>query len=47
MDNLQYTLGLIGFIFGTAALYKITKLEKELKDNNIISDQTTPSKGDK
>lgn len=30
------TLGLVGFIFGIAALAKITKLVKELKDKGIL-----------
>jgi len=47
MDNIQYTFGLIGFIFGMAALHRVIKLEKELKDNNIISDQSKTSQGDK
>jgi hypothetical protein len=47
MDNIHNTFSIIGFIFGMAAFYKVTKLEKELKDKNIISDQTKQSKGDK
>jgi hypothetical protein len=47
MDNIQYTFALIGFIFGMAALHKVIKLEKELKNKNIISDESKPSKGDK
>ena len=47
MDNIQYTFSLIGFIFGMSALHRVIKLEKELKDKNIISDQSKPSKGDK
>jgi hypothetical protein len=47
MDNIQYTFGIFGFFFGMVALYKVTKLEKELKDKNIISGQTKPSTGDK
>lgn len=47
MDNIQYTFGIIGFFFGMVALHKVTKLEKELKDKNIIGGQTNPSKGDK
>jgi hypothetical protein len=46
MDNIQYTFSIIGFFFGMVALHKVTKLEKELKDNNIISSQTKPSKGE-
>jgi len=47
MDNIQFTFGLIGFIFGMAALHRVIKLEKELKDKNIISEQTNEPKGDK
>ncbi len=47
MDNIIYTFALFGFIFGMAAFHKVIKLEKELKDKNIISDETKPLKGDK
>ncbi len=29
-------LGIIGFIFGLAALYRVNKLEKVLKENGVI-----------
>jgi len=47
MDNIQYTFALFGFIFGMAAFHKVIKLEKELKNKNIISDENIPSQGDK
>jgi hypothetical protein len=30
------TIGIIGFIFGLAALYRVVKLEKVLKENGVI-----------
>ena len=30
------TFGIIGFIFGIVALAKVIKLEKHLKDNNVL-----------
>jgi len=47
MDNIQYTFGLFGFIFGMAALHRVIKLENQLKENNIIINKTKPSQGDK
>ena len=29
-------LGIMGFIFGTAALYKILLLEKQLKESGVL-----------
>jgi hypothetical protein len=29
-------LGIMGFIFGTAALYKILSLEKQLKESGVL-----------
>ncbi len=31
--------GLLGFIFGMAALAKVTKLEKQLKDRKLIDQE--------
>jgi len=34
--------GIIGMIFGLAALYRIVKLEKALKEKNILSEDYNP-----
>ena len=47
MESMQYTFSIIGFIFGMAALHKVIKLEKELKDKNILIDKNEQSQGDK
>ena len=47
MDNMHVTFSIMGFIFGVVALHKVIKLEKELKDNNILVDKNDPNKGNK
>jgi hypothetical protein len=36
--------GIIGMIFGLAALYRVIKLEKSLKEKNILSEDYNPNK---
>lgn len=44
---MHVTFSIMGFIFGVVALHKVIKLEKELKDNNILVDKNDPNKGNK
>jgi hypothetical protein len=37
-------IGIIGFIFGLAALYRVVKLEKVLKENGVIDKDFDPNK---
>lgn len=36
--------GIIGMIFGMAALYRVIKLEKMLKEKNVLSEDYDPHK---
>ena len=36
MESVSYVFGILGFIFGLAALAKVKKLEKTLKDSGVI-----------
>lgn len=38
MESVSYVFGIAGFIFGLAALAKVKKLEKTLKESGVIAD---------
>lgn len=42
MQSISFSLGVLGFIFSMAALGRIRRLEKRLKDAGVLKDTNGP-----